>query len=105
MVSEQFNMSDELGSRGEMGWVCASWPATCVLLSYGEVPSVFVDLDRDRCAVFDQIEASFDATRRSLRLINPTDYPAKVRVQRSRGTELNLVLAAGEKRIVSLATA
>jgi hypothetical protein len=55
--------------------------------------------------VFDQIEASFDATHHSLHLINPTDYQAKVRVQRSRGSDLNLLLAAGEKRIVSLATA
>ena len=105
MVSEQFNMTDELGSRGDMGWVCASWPATCVLLSYGEVPSVFVDLARDRCAVFDQIESEFDAAHRSMHLTNPTVFPAKVRVQRSHGTELNLLLAAGEKRTVSLATA
>jgi hypothetical protein len=105
MVSEQFNMSDELGSRGQMGWVCASWPETCVLLSYGEVPSVFVDLDKGRCAVFDQIAASFDARSRSLRLENPTAYAAKVRVQRSRGNDLNLQLAAGEKKVISLATA
>ena len=103
MVSEQFNMADELGARGDMGWVCASWPETCVLLSYGEVPSVFVDLDRGRYAVFDQIEASFDAKGRSLNVENPTAYPAKVRVQRDRGKDLHLVLGSGEKKTVSLA--
>ena len=105
MVSEQFNMTDELGSRGEMGWVCASWPETCVALSYGEVPSVYVDLNRGRCAVFDQIQASFDARSRSLRLLNPTAYAARLRIQQSVGKDLNLVLAAGEKKIVSLARA
>jgi hypothetical protein len=102
MVSEQFNMSDELGARGEMGWVCASWPATCVLLSYGEVPSVFVDLNTGRCATFDQIEASYDAKKQSLHLSNPTTYSAKVRVQRNRGGDVNLVLAPGELKTVSL---
>ena len=105
MVSEQFNMSDELGARGDMGWVSASWPATCVLLSYGEVPSVFVDLNTGRCAIFDQIEAKFDAKSQSLHLSNPTSYPAKVRVQRNRGSDVNLVLAAGELKTVSLASA
>jgi hypothetical protein len=102
MVSEAFNMSDELGARGEMGWVCASWPATCVLLSYGEVPSVFVDSKTGRCATFDQIEAGFDARSRHLRLSNPTAYSAKVRVQRDRGEDVNVVLAAGELKIVTL---
>jgi hypothetical protein len=103
MVSEQFNMTDELGTRGEMGWVCASWPVTCLVLSYGEVPSVYVDLDRGMCAVFDQIEANFDARSRSLHLLNPTACQAKVRVQRSVGYDLNLVLASGEKKTISLA--
>jgi len=103
MVSEQFNMSDELGTRGEMGWVSASWPETCVLLSYGEVPSVFVDLKQGRCAVFDQIEADFDAKSGSLHLLNPTSYHARIRVQKSRGKYLNLVLAAGQRKIVPLA--
>jgi hypothetical protein len=96
-------MTDELGTRGEMGWVCASWPVTCLVLSYGEVPSVYVDLDRGTCAVFDQIEASFDARSRSLHLLNPTACQAKVRVQRSVGYDLNLVLASGEKKTISLA--
>lgn len=102
MVGEAFNMSDELGARGNMGWVCASWPATCVLLSYGEVPSVFVDLNRGNCAVFDQIEASFNTKNQSLRVENPTQYTAKIRVRRSRGEDLNLVLAAGKTKVVQV---
>ena len=102
MVSEQFNMSDELGVRGEMGWVCASWPATCVLLSYGEVPSVFVDLSSGRCAVFDQVEANFDAKSQALHLSNPTLYAAKIRIQKSQGKDLNLVLAPGQMTFISL---
>jgi antitoxin (DNA-binding transcriptional repressor) of toxin-antitoxin stability system len=105
MVSEQFNMTDELGARGEMGWVCASWPATSVLLSHGEVPSVFVDLDTGRTAVFDQIDATFDAKTRHLHLSNPTSHPATLRVQKSHGPDLTLTLASGEKKVVPLATA
>jgi len=105
MVSERFSMSDELGSRGEMGWVCASWPETCVLLSYGEVPSVFVDLSSGRYAVFDQIEATFDAKSHLLHLLNPTANLAKMRVEKSQGRDVNLVLAAGERKVVALATA
>ena len=103
MMSEQFNMTDELGARGEMGWVSASWPATCVLLSFGEVPSVFVDLNSGKSATFDQTEATFDAKSHSLRLSNPTVYVAKVRIQKSQGEDLNLVLAAGQRKVVSLA--
>lgn len=105
MVSEMFSMSDELAPRGAMGWVCASWPETCVLLSYGEVPSVFVDVERDRCAVFDQIEARFDVQTGSLHLGNPSGYPAKVRVETSRGRNVEIALSAGETRVVSLAGA
>jgi len=102
MMSEQFNMSDEIGTRGAMWRVCASWPATCVLLSYGEVPSVFVDLDSGHCATFDQVDASFNAKDRSLHLLNPTVYPAKVRVQKSQGKDIYMVLAAGEQKNVRL---
>jgi hypothetical protein len=103
MVSEQFNMTDELGARGEMGWVSASWPATCVLLSYGELPSVFVDSNTGRCAIFDQIEANFDAKSHSVHLSNPTLHQAKIRIQKNHGGDLNVLLAAGETKVVSLA--
>lgn len=101
MMSEQFNMTDELGARGKMGWVTASWPASCVLLSFGEVPSVFVDLNSGKVAIFDQIEATFDAKSHSLHLFNPTAYPAKVRIQKSQGEQLNVVVVAGQRNLVS----
>jgi len=104
MVSEQFNMSDELGTRGGIWEVCASWPATCLLLSYGEVPSVFVDLNSGTCAVFDQVEAGFSAKSRALHLHNPTPYPAKIRVQKSHGKDLDLVLTAGQKAVIDMVT-
>ena len=84
-----------------MGWVTASWPASCVLLSFGEVPSVFVDLNSGKVAIFDQIEATFDAKSHSLHLFNPTAYPAKVRIQKSQGEQLNVVVVAGQRNLVS----
>lgn len=102
MVTEQFDMSDELRSRGDMWEVSASWSATCVLLSAGEVPSIYVDLQRGICAIFDQIEAEFDAKNRSLHVMNPTPYTASVRVQKSSGKDLHLVLDPGTQRTVAI---
>jgi len=104
MISEQFNMSDEMDPRGSTWEVCASWPATCLLLSACEVPSVYIEQKTGACAIFDQIDANFDAKSQRLRLSNPTNYPAKIRVQRSGGSDMNLVLAIGESKEISLVT-
>lgn len=98
MMGEIFSMSDELAARGAMGWVSASWPETCVLLSYGEVPSVFIDVDRARCAVFDQIDARYDAKTASLHLSNPTAHAARIRVETSQGKSLHVELAPNQTR-------
>ena len=60
MMSEQYNMTDELGTRGHIWQVNASWGATGLLLSYGALPSIYVDRPRRTLAVFDQITANAD---------------------------------------------
>ena len=102
MVTEQVNMSDELGKRGEVWEISASWSETNVLLSFGELPSVYVDLKRNILGVFDQIEAQADWKSRKLRLSNPTPYPARVRVQRSVGEVATVVIAPTAEQSIPL---
>jgi hypothetical protein len=100
MVTEQVNMSDELGKRGDVWEISASWSETNVMLSFGELPSVYLDLKRSTLGVFDQIEAQADWKSRTLHLSNPTPYAATVRVQRSVGNVATVAIApSGEQSI------
>jgi hypothetical protein len=102
MVTEQFNMSDEMGNRGDVWEVSASWPETCVLLSAGEVPSVYVDLKTGTCATFDHIDVQLDTISRTLHLINPTTFPASIRIQKSSGDEIDVYLASFAQQTIHL---
>ena len=102
MMTEQFDMSDELGGRGDAPEVSASWPETCVLLSYGELPSVYVDARTRAIGVFDQIAVSVDWRAGTLRASNPTSYLARVRIQKSDGDVKSIALAPSEVQIVRI---
>jgi hypothetical protein len=99
MVTEQFDMSDELMARGDAWEVSASWSATCVLLSFGDVPSIYIDKDRKVIGVFDQIEARPDWRARKLSISNPTGFSAKVRVMNQDGESKSIVVQARESRV------
>jgi hypothetical protein len=102
MVTEQINMSDELGSRGDVWEISASWSETNVLLSKAELPSVYVDLERSTLGVFDQIEAQADWKGRKLMLSNPTPYAATVRVQKNPGGVQTVVLPPSAQQTMNL---
>jgi hypothetical protein len=102
MVTEQINMSDELGKRGDVWEISASWSETNVLLSNGELPSVYVDRKRKTAAVFDQIEAEADWQRGTLRLSNPTPYAATIRVQGGAGDLATVILSPSGQQTISL---
>ena len=85
MMSEQYNMTDELGTRGHIWQVNASWGATGLLLSYGALPSIYVDRTRRNLAVFDQLKAEADFATMRLTITNETPYEARVSI----GTETN----------------
>jgi len=102
MVTEQFNISDEIRPRGAIWEICTSWAATCVLLSAGELPSVYVDAVEQRLAVFDHLTVVPHWRQHSLVVHNPTTYPAEVTVRR-RGGMLSVVhLAAGEHHVMAV---
>jgi len=102
MVTEQFNMSDEIRPRGAIWEICTSWAATCMLLSAGEVPSVYVDRAQKTIAVFDHLDATPDWKKGTLRLANTTAYPAHVSVRRRNGAPTALELAPGEQQTMTL---
>lgn len=102
MMTEQFDMSDELSNRGNAPEVSASWPATCVLLSYADVPSVYVDAKSKTIGVFDQIVVDADWSARTLRVSNPTSYPAQVRILKSNGDAKLLALAPSAAQSIKI---
>jgi hypothetical protein len=102
MVTEQVNMSDELGKRGDVWEISASWAETNVLLSSADVPSVYIDRERNTLGVFDHIEAHADWKGRTLQLSNPTLYPATVRVQKGMGDIKTVVIAPAAAQTLGL---
>jgi hypothetical protein len=104
MMSEQYNMTDELGSRGHIWQVNASWGATGLLLSYGALPSIYVDRQRHDMAVFDQLTASADFGANRLDIMNETPYEARVSVATEADHRIEFVLPSGHSRPISLAT-
>lgn len=104
MMSEQYNMTDELGTRGHIWQVNASWGATGLLLSYGALPSIFVDRARRNLAVFDQLKAEADFDAKRLTVTNETPYEARVSIGTETNTRSELTLASGQAKSISLET-
>jgi hypothetical protein len=104
MMSEQFNMTDELGERGYIWEVNASWSATDVLLSRGALPSIFVDRPRRALAVFDQLDVQVDFDAQKLRITNATPYEANISVADETDHRTALTMPPGQMRTLSLET-
>ena len=104
MMSEQYNMSDELGSRGYIWQVNASWPITGLLLSYGALPSIYVDRPRRNLAVFDQLDVKADFDAQNLSIRNATPYEAHISVGSETEHRTKITLAPDQMRTLSLKT-
>ena len=104
MMSEQFNMTDELGERGYIWEVNASWSATDVLLSRGALPSIFVDRPRRTLAVFDQLEVKADFDAQKLSITNATPYEANISVATETDHRTSITLPPGQTKTLSLET-
>ncbi len=104
MMSEQYNMSDELGSRGYVWMVNAGWPATGLMLSYGALPSIYVDRRRRHLAVFDQLDVKADFDGQKLHIRNATPYEAQISLAAETEHRTHLTLASGQARTLSLRT-
>jgi hypothetical protein len=104
MMSEQYNMTDELGTRGHIWQVNASWGATGLALSYGALPSIYVDRTRRTLAVFDQLTANADFDAQRLSISNATPYEARISVATEADHRAAIVLPSGQSRTISLET-
>jgi hypothetical protein len=104
MMSEQFNMSDELGTRGYIWEVNASWSATGLLLSRGALPSIYVDRPRRTRAVFDQLDVKADFDAQNLSITNATPYEAHISVATEADHRTTITLPSGQMRTISLET-
>jgi len=104
MMSEQYNMTDELGTRGHVWHVNASWGETGLLLSYGSLPSIYVDRPRRNLAVFDQLTANADFDAQKLKVSNATPHEARVSIGLETDQRAQFDLPSGKSRTISLAT-
>jgi len=104
MMSEQYNMTDELGTRGHVWQVNASWGATGLLLSYGALPSIYVDRPRRNLAVFDQLDAKADFTAQRLSITNATPHEAHISIATEADQRATITLPSGQSRTISLET-
>lgn len=81
-MCERVSTTDWLEGIGEISYL-TTWSETALLLTYAEIPGLYVQPDRGIFLVFDNIEATLlsnSASRLSLRLTNPTVMPARVKL-------------------------
>lgn len=81
-VSERINLVDWEGP-GTTGYVLpmSSWAETSVMMTAVDFPGVYVEPDRDRVTVFDNVSARLASGDPAiLEVTNPTRFPARVSV-------------------------
>ena len=81
-MCERVSTTDWLEGIGEISYL-TTWSETSLMLTYAEVPGLYVRPDEGDFVVFDHIEArKVKETNRALtlELTNPTRFPAKVKV-------------------------
>jgi hypothetical protein len=81
-MTERVNITDAMEGIGEIACI-TTWAETALMLTYIEVPGLYVQPDKGKFWVFDHIEARVakqTKTGLALELHNPTPYPAAVRV-------------------------
>lgn len=115
-INERVNLSDWAEGIGEI-FFGSCWPEAALMLSWVEVPGVYVQSDTGLVITLDNIEAEVVAGEPavSLRLRNPTAFPARVRVFVETAADLHrplgrgflsrcpvIALPPGESRIVGL---
>jgi hypothetical protein len=80
-INERVNISDWLEPVGEI-FYGSCWPEVSLLLTHLQVPGIYVRPDIGLLMVLDHVEAQWPAkgNRDQLVVINPTDFPAEVKV-------------------------
>jgi len=81
-ISERVSTTDWLEGIGEI-MVGTTWAETSLMLTYAEIPGIYVDPKNRVCMAFDQVEAKIvKRTGKSfeIEIFNPTKYYAKVKL-------------------------
>jgi hypothetical protein len=78
-VNERVNTSDWEG-KNKVGEVFGSstWADISVMLTFTEIPGIYINTITDEIYVFDHIEATYNQNQ--LKIHNPTDHSAKIRI-------------------------
>jgi hypothetical protein len=95
MITEQINLTDALGEPGEIWEVSASWPQYALLLTYADVPGVYVDFDKQVTAVFDHLTVDTAYEARTLSIRNATRHAACTKVMVEGGVTYEIAIEAG----------
>lgn len=81
-VNERVNTTDWLEPIGEI-FYGSTWAETSLMLTYVEVPGIYLDFDKRKVVCFDHVNAKIvriNSHKAVLQIENPTDYSANVRI-------------------------
>lgn len=105
-INERVQTSDWEGKETVGEFLYGSnWPEVSMLLTYVEVPGIYVDLDKKKVVCFDHVKAEImgeEDGKIRFQVTNPTDYDAKVSVMTDRseqGEKLGEGYFAGMKQV------
>ena len=81
-ISERVSTTDWLEGIGEI-FSGSTWAETSLMLTYTEIPGIYVDSAHEVCVSFDQVDAQIVKStdkKMEIAITNPTKYPAKVKL-------------------------
>jgi len=81
-MSERCNLTDWLEGIGET-FVYSSWAETSLMLSFAELPGIYVDLETDAIFCFDHMKVHIlksNSQKLEFEIFNETSYDAKVKL-------------------------
>jgi hypothetical protein len=100
-MTECLSMNDAMAAFGDAYRGAAIWPQTALKLAYVELPGVYVAPSGKRAFVLDHVDATIEGT--SLKVHNPTAYPAEVKIQFGGRRPIVITLACGQTQVLPLA--
>jgi len=81
-ISERVSTTDWLEGIGEL-FSGSTWAETSLMLTYSEIPGIYVDPGKGICIAFDQVDSKIIKDINGImeiEIYNPTKYPASVKV-------------------------
>ncbi|MEI8115386.1 MAG: hypothetical protein WCI54_17265 [Bacteroidia bacterium] len=81
-ISERVSTTDWLEGIGEL-FSGTTWAETSLMLTYTEIPGIYVDPKNRVCLAFDQVDARIvksSGKKMEIEVSNPTKYPTKVKM-------------------------